>query len=1414
MKPALSVSELSQRLNLKCWSPNWNLRYRVQLLEAIPRARTVRELREVQQHGQAQGYFTTAHSVATIMQLGTLAATTPLSPGERDAARQLATQLLRRLRRPQQQNLPPALRVHTERAALQLGLDLDLLSSEAPHQQHQQHLHHHQVASSTAPTHATPHPPPSLSTQSRGPPDAPPDAPASAPGGTAGGGNTSGSRGLGQEAGGQGGGAATGMGMGDGQVSAAGAASPVVGEAASLKFHEALHVAWKAWRGSSSGDWSAEAEVAGDPTWRDEVEAALQGAPPGEMAIGDLAEAVHLMVGLRLMPKYDWLCAVQDRLRLEMAAVEGEVAAGRVGGGGSGSGELGQGSAAALVGAYADGAAAMLADLRQVYEATEELMQFSGSSTSSFISSSGNNAVTSTGGNSPCSQQGEHAAAAAAAHAMVPNAASVAPPPSEPSPSPHRNYAQQGKEEPHRAVPPLEDTRGGLTRGTEPSTGFGGLEDLGRGRTGGQKAAEELPGSGGGEESDEAHDNGGGPAAALGHLRVLLRQAGGERVPAAGGPLAALGSVGDDGRGDSDSTDTNTAARRAVADLTLLLAAAHRAEVAAAGRTATVTAAASAAELSSAAECSAPGLTAEHVAALVAAARAVQPAGLPSQLLAAAARLLVATSRSGVTCVHVALVLAACVETGYTPPPHLLEQLVTLAFKTQSPLPLDDKKQLPSDATRDGAAAATPAAVAAAAAAAAGHEQQPVLGAELSASYIRALHECGVAQRRLGYRLNNRQFGNWVDAVTRRPLALSPPQLVQLMTACTERGYAVRPAEVASGLIAAAIQPPARLQRLSGSEAVAVVQFAVQQGLQLGADGSSSSSSTGGGGAAPPALLQHLAPKRLQELTATELGVLLPALCAAGAVLGRTGGSAAATAATTTWLADHSSALLPHAEALQPEEVLRLLRCYDQLDYSPPSLLLLGFSLALESQLASAPLLTLLQALHLLLCGRRSFKPNEGLAAAIHEHLLPRLMLAATATMAPPPPLLQQQLEGSGGMTMPQRLMVLQVLAAARVRPHPAQLAAVLEVEMSGGAGLMAGLAGDELVALLWHCVAFRALPSWRFIGEWLEAFAAAAGSRAAAERSEAHDGSAAAAGASIGSQVSAGALARVGWCLAQMGLQPDAGWQAAYQAALLPVLPRLDGEALSLVAHSSLLLRSRPSEEWLEALIRAALGRLEELDGASATRLLHFIAAADVQTSQDWIQSFFLHTLHLLEGPAVPEPQPLAPVGGAAAATAAGRAAAAASGPAASSDQIALMLRALARLGFRPPEAWLAAALQRLCTGALALSPACFPVVLMSLVRLCPDLVSEAEPGGVVDQLVRAAYKKRGAFTALELCWLLEALGCYPAYELPAAAAENLMAALRRLEEGPGEIETEAEGSGDVALALGGDVSGSWLAW
>ncbi|GIM12321.1 hypothetical protein Vretimale_15683 [Volvox reticuliferus] len=1223
------------------------------------------------------------------------------------------------------------------------------------------------------------------------------------------------------------------------------AAAPTAAAAVTLTFEEALQRAWSAWRDVETSD-PGQAQVQkqagrqrlagtlGPVAWSS-VEEALQGRPPAEMSVGDIAQVVHLLAALKLMPQYDWLCAAQDRLCQEIAAAEPAVAVG------SGDNEKGRGNAGAAATVSTEvHAVDMLEDLRQVYAATDELMQMCWEADERWKGSGilqGPRAVPSTAsqeaglltrgqsllrnqqqqrnlqeakrqqpqpeqrGPATSSSAGDGGQRNQAATEMIPKALCTST--TAETSSSIISEGSRTTEEP-AALAPGKVTA--VTQASSRSVASCVTDNRGGGGEGASEAAHvpcldgalpndpravlqssqssppygaELPrdqedrsrgtwGNSGFGLADGGDDCGGesiDPGVSLERLRALLRQFTSRGVVV---PMKASRD-GVDAHCDSNSSYDAAAAHAAVEELSSLLTAALRTEATSSralwGAGATATTAADAADVSPGAK-RPRALTAKDLSALVAAARGAQPAGLPRELLATAVKLLVAL-RGHATCEHVAPVLAACVASGDMPPSYLLEQLAMLAFPMQVPESLDSHRILTQAAVKT--------------------RQQPEnaeasdLLTEPSVAFVRAVHTCGVALDRLGFRLNNRQFSDWVGSVARRPVVLKPSQVAQLMAACTERGYTVRPSGAAEALVASATQPIARLQELSCSETVAIALFAAKQGIQLGdndGDSGNSSSSVCRNGVGTP-LLQHLAP-RLRELGTSEMVALLPALYATNVLSGKG-------ATSTEWLDKHSAALLPHAEALQVDQMLPLLQCYNQLGYRPPALLQLGLSLALESHFTSAPLLPLLQALHQLLCGRLGFRPNDGLAAAVQENLLPRVMLAATKAVSAAPMSQQQELllknkeEGqpAGGLTMRQRLMVLEVLDAARVRPHPAQLAAMLEVELAGGEGLMAALPGDALVAVLWQCVSFRALPSWRFIGEWLQAFAAAVDA------------------GSGGHKVSPGALARVGWCLAQMGVQPEGGWQAVYHAALLPVLPKLTAEQLSLVAHSALLLRSRPLDEWLEALFRAALGRMKELDGPSAARLLHFAAAGDVEMSKDWMQSFFLHTLRLVADPLIPE------------------------SPSAQSshrfsdgadpNHVALMLRALGRLGFRPPEPWLAAALERLRKGAAALSPACFPLVFMSLARLCPDLVLELGPGSVVDELVRAAYKKRGEFTFLELQWLMEALGYYPAYEMPPAAAANLLSELRRQEEA---LDEEAEDSNDVAISLGDAVSGSWLAW
>ncbi|GLI64420.1 hypothetical protein VaNZ11_007631, partial [Volvox africanus] len=1101
--------------------------------------------------------------------------------------------------------------------------------------------------------------------------------------------------------------------------------APTAAVAATLTFEEALQRAWSAWRDLDASDrGQAQAQkqagrgrLAAAPVAWSSVEAALQGRPPSAMSIGDIAEVVHLLATLRLMPQYDWLCAAQDCLSREVAAAEAAD---------SGDGETGRGNAVtAASGSMEMAAVDMLEDLRQVYAATEDLMQMcweADERRKGFGELQGPPADPSTAAQDagslmparslmqdqqqrrelqeeksqqqplleekrlatspPADDGGQRglAAVATVSEPMCTNTAAATGISGNSEQGSYRTTAELVAIEPGGVTPVTQansgsvasraaDTRnkGGEGAGaaahvpsfdaralpSDPQAVFPSPQSSPPYGTGLPLEQEDsssgiLKGSFGDSHlADDGDDYAGDitdPDVSLEQLRALLGQW--DRRAAAVVPKEAS-KDGVDALRVGNASYTAASAHAAVEELSLLLAEALRTEASATrtlgGAGATAADARPAAERFRA-------LTAEDLSALVMAARGAQPVGLPRQLLATAAKLLV-TLRGGATCEQVAPVLAACAATGCTPPSYVLEQLAMLAF------PVQVQEQSDSHRTKTQAAS---------------KRQEPEcaevsnLSTEPSAAFVRAVHTCGAALDRLRFRLNNRQFGDWVATVARRPVALKPAQIAQLMAACTERGYTVRPSGAPEALVAAATQPITRLRQLSCSETVAVAIFAAKQGIQLGnndgSGGSNSSSSTRCSGLAV-LLLRHLAPQ-LGELGTSEMAALVPALYTTGALNGEG-------AVSTDWLAEHSAALLPHAEVLQVDQMLPLLQCYNQLGYRPPALLQLGLSLTLESHFTAAPLLPLLQALHQLLCGRMGFQPNEGLAAAVHDNLLPRLMLAATkAVSAAAPPLQQQQQEllqknkqeglSAGGLTMRQRLMVLEVLGAARVRPHPAQLAAMLEVQLAGGEGLMAELPGDALVAILWQCVSFRALPSWRFIGEWLQTFATAVSADMGAR------------------QVGPGALARVGWCLVQMGVQPEGGWQAAYHAALLPVLPKLTAEQLSLVAHSALLLRSRPSDEWMEALLRAALGRMRELDGASAARLLHFAAAGDVEMSKDWMQSFFLHTLCLVgcptisESPSVQRPHHF--------------------GDAMNPNHMALMLRALGRLGLRPPEPWLTA--------------------------------------------------------------------------------------------------------------------------
>ncbi|GFR43728.1 hypothetical protein Agub_g4839, partial [Astrephomene gubernaculifera] len=737
--------------------------------------------------------------------------------------------------------------------------------------------------------------------------------------------------------------------------------------------------------------------------------------------------------------------------------------------------------------------------------------------------------------------------------------------------------------------------------------------------------------------------------------------------------LSLLGVRGDDSPSQTEPGSLPDV-EHAIAALSTLLAEAVRTELQA--RAGSSSSGASLLPTTTAAS-SSPSLTSERLASLVAAAAVVRPA-LPAPLLAAAVRLLAGMRE--VPHPHIAPVVAACLAAGFTPPAHHLEPLALLVFSSR-------KAEATASSSNSSSSLPPPS---------------PQQQHQQKKQAVRALHTCAAGLSRLGYRLNNKQFGVWADAVSRCPHALRPAPLLQLLAACVERGFTLRSGAVAGvgpgALLAAALSPPARLQQLSARELVTVARFAAQQGLKLGA--------------AQAAVLQgRLGAGALRELSPGELVELLQALKSAGGLqpleLAHSGSGGASScsccggAAAAAWLDAHAAALLPEADTLQVEEVVSLLQTYGELRYIAPPALLLGLSLALEPQLPGpAPLSRLLPALELLLLQGRlegGFRPYKDLATAIKEDLLPRLVLAALVQQPP------QQQAATGGaaaaaaapaagsvsaataaalpqperLSAVQRLQALEVLAAARVRPHPAQLAALVDMGLAGE-GLMEGLSGEQLARLLWHCAAFRALPSWRFLGEWLQLAARCMwGSEEEEEEEEGSSGGRSKGGARKESErMSPQALVRVGWCLGQMGVQPERGWQERYHAALLAALPVLGAEELSLAAHSALVLRVRPEEEWMAALMAAVLGRMGEVDAAAAARVLHFAASGEVEVSREWMQAFFLHTHHLVDPHASSHP-------------------ASASAPTPTSrqpatpDQITVMLRALAQLGFRPPHPW-----------------------------------------------------------------------------------------------------------------------------
>ncbi|KAG2439187.1 hypothetical protein HXX76_004551 [Chlamydomonas incerta] len=1205
---------------------------------------------------------------------------------------------------------------------------------------------------------------------------------------------------------------------------AAGASAPPAADGTAA-LAAALQLGWQALQkqqqepppAASSGDAGVASSSGSGSVDLTALEAVLQTQPAASMALSDIAEVLQLLGALRLMPRHVWLCGARDTLRAAVADAQAQLVAARA---------AGQQEGAGVREAVEAGEALLRQnDLRALLEAVEELMVMCWEADAGGHTPPPASAESGSGsGRGSGNEQAQSQAQAPAAAAVV--AAAEASSPDAPGPVPSA------------ADSPVTSAR------TSSAPAGGALEAAAHEPAAAQPQPQEDP-----LWEEPAPEE---PLAALRRLQALM-QAAQRAAGGAAGPVLT-GCLADDGGDAAAALDDLQQLLEREAAAALLLPAQPQPQRLEQVEQATQQQGARV-----------PVLAPLRLACMLDAARALQPQ-LPAALLAPAARLMVASlvrggggeagttgagAGAGSAQEHLAALLSACAAARYVPPAHLLDKLASLAFPAQ-----------PHQ-----------------------HQQQP----QRQGAYVRALHECGEGLSRLGHRLNAQRFSSWADVAAAAPRQLSGRQLLQFMAACLDRRTLIRAdAAVAGGatasgaaaILAAVLEVPSRLAQLSAAETAATVAaFAAQQGVRLSADGAT-------------ALVRHLTP-RLTQLQPGQLAVLLPALGAAGAL----GAAAPDAAAAESFLAAHSAALQPSAELLQPaSELLPLLRAYADLQYRPPPLLLLGLALGLEGSLVSSPLPAALSALHLLLC-RLRMPPNEGLATAVRDALLPRLMVAATAPAAPlapqqgaapssaaPPPSTSASAAAtaaSPGLTTAQKLEALDVLVAARVRPHPAQLAALLDVGMtlpaagsgSGSSSRLAGLTGRQLTRLLWLCVAFRALPSWRFMGEWLQAAAevlrqavdatpappshtttSATASSGDGDGDSANNSSGGGGGGEGAGGVSPRCLVRMGWCLSQMGLRPEPAWQAEYHAALLPALPALDLEALSLAATSVLALRSRPGAEWLEAWMRAALGRLEapgvaaaELDGASAARLLHFAAAAEAPVTRDWMQSFFLHTLHLVEAsPAASTPAPTTSAAAGAGAGAAGRRAAF------TADQLALTLRGLAALGYRPPQPWLEAALEALRRAAAvavataetssspsdadgggrsssgsssssSLSPACYPVALSALGRLAPDVAAELGPGSVVEALVRAAHEQRERFGELELTWLLETLEqSYSGYRLPPAAAANLAAALRRRQAGDaGESEAggRGEGSGqggegDVAGSLADAVSAVWLAW
>ncbi|KAG1660558.1 hypothetical protein FOA52_002002 [Chlamydomonas sp. UWO 241] len=393
------------------------------------------------------------------------------------------------------------------------------------------------------------------------------------------------------------------------------------------------------------------------------------------------------------------------------------------------------------------------------------------------------------------------------------------------------------------------------------------------------------------------------------------------------------------------------------------------------------------------------------------------------------------------------------------------------------------------------------------------------------------------------------------------------------------------------------------------------------------------------------------------------------------------------------------------------------------------------------------------------------------------------------------------------------RVRVACLLAAARVRPRPQALHALLG-PLSGAIATTAGnttgnsrntsasssssgnsssssskLPVGDVARLLWACAELQMAPTAALLAEVLEA-------TSDAMEGVVCSGGTSGSGGSEG-KLTAGSLALLARSLLQLGVVPDSGWQACtpidtssrtyinstiramhlcsvyvatrpkarYHVASAALLPSACFEELSLLAFATLHFGRQPPPEWTRRVLLESHAKMDAADAPSLVRLSHFIAT--------------LYEAHasaaMSPSPAGERPPPLPPIPGEwmTALLSASSALLHTYDP---PELLALQLRSLAGLRWLPPSLYLSEVLAQLDVALSAgdLSPAGRIAALTALTVLGNATVSEGGDTGERAAAARFAHRcvLSASFSAEQ--FLPHELGCLLCEVLPRLCAED----------------------------------------